>query len=343
MADSQQSTTMPGLPQTTVFSRRSFLKLCGATSLAAALPVGAAATLGKLSRPVRLGMIADLHCDLMPDGEQRLDDFLKSMSRRKPDALMQLGDFAYPSEKNRAVSEAFSDAHETALHAIGNHDLDSGHTKQDCINRWRMKGRYYAQDVAGLRVVVLDGNDRGSPTHQGGYPSFVGKEQLEWLEQELATKPGPFVIGSHQPLAGAWAVDNAEEIQALLARFADKVLLCVNGHSHIDQLLRAGRVLHLHVNSASYFWVGGAFKHASYAPQVHADWPWISHTCPYRNPLFTMLTFEPGNGVIRVGGSESEWVGESPAELGVDSHPDLVDGEQIAPRIRERRIARWPA
>lgn len=299
--------------------------------------------MGNLDRPVRIGMIADLHHDLMHDSEQRLNAFLESMSRHKPDALMQLGDFAYPSEKNRRVSEAFTNAHETALHVIGNHDLDDGHPKQDCLERWGMKGRYYAQDVGGLRVLVLDGNDRGSPTHKGGYPSFVGGEQVEWLGQELSARPGPFVIVSHQPLAGAASVDNATELQAVLAPFADKVLLCVNGHTHIDQLLRVGRVLHLHVNSASYFWVGSAFKHESYAPGIHARFPWISHTCPYRDSLFTMLTFEPGEGVIRVEGCESEWVGQSPAELGVDSHPDLVDGEQIAPRIRGRRIARWPA
>ncbi|MCP5523466.1 MAG: metallophosphoesterase [Verrucomicrobiales bacterium] len=341
MADPQYSRRLSGFPPATLVSRRAFIRLCGAAGLGIALPHGAAAALGKLERPVRVGMIADLHHDLMPDGEHRLNAFLESMSLRKPDALIQLGDFAYPNEANRRVSEAFSKAHPTALHVIGNHDLDSGHSKENCIERWGMKGRYYARDVGGLRVLVLDGNDRGSPTHKGGYPSFVGPEQLEWLRQELAAGEGPFVIVSHQPLAGAWSVDNAVDIQALLAPFAEKILLCVNGHSHIDQLLRAGRILHLHVNSASYFWVGAAFKHESYSPEIHTRFPWISHTCPYRDSLFTMLTFEPGNGVIRVAGCESKWVGDSPAELGVDSHPELVDGEQIAPRIRGRRIARW--
>lgn len=325
----------------TPVSRRAFLHVVGVTTLTTALPAAPAAPVGLPGRPVRIGLIADLHHDLMHDGERRLSAFLEAMATRKPDALIQLGDFAYPGSKNRRISEAFSRAHQTALHVIGNHDLDSGHTKQECIDAWGMKGRHYVHDVAGLRILVLDGNDRGSPAHKGGYPSYVGPEQVEWLGQELAAHPGPFVIVSHQPLAGPSSVDNAEEIQALLGASSGKVLLCVNGHSHIDHVMRVGRILHLHVNSASYQWVGAAYQHRSYSEEIHARFPWISHTCPYRDPLFTMLSFEPGNAVIRVEGCESEWVGKSPAELGADLHPELVDGEQIAPRIRARRIARW--
>lgn len=328
------------MPPEAALPRRTFLKVLGATSLVACLPEAASAA-ARLSRPVRIGMIADLHHDLMHDGERRLNAFLEAMETHQPDALMQLGDFAYPSDKNRPVSDAFGRANRTALHVIGNHDLDNGHTKQDCIGVWGMKGRHYAHDVGGLRVLVLDGNDRGSPTHGGGYPSYVGPEQKEWLEHELSAHPGPFVIVSHQAMAGPGSVDNASELQALLAAASDKVLLCVNGHSHIDHVVRVGKVLHLHVNSASYQWVGGAYRHESYSKEIHDRCPWISHTCPYRDPLFTMLTFEPDNTVIRVAGCESGWVGKSPAEIGADVHPELVDGEQIVPRIRPRRLVRW--
>ena len=32
---------------------------------------------------------------------------------------------------------------------------------------------------------MLDGNDRGSPRHRGGYPIYVGPEQVTWLKEEL--------------------------------------------------------------------------------------------------------------------------------------------------------------
>ncbi len=114
--------------------------------------------------------------------------------------------------------------------------------------------------------------------------------------------------------------------------------MCINGHDHIDLLQRVGGVCYLHVNSASYQWVGGDHKHESYSKEIHADHPWIGHTCPYRDSVFAGLTFDPETGTIAIEGQASTWVGPSPAELGVDAHDTLVNGEEIAPRIRSRHI-----
>ncbi|MEC7628098.1 MAG: alkaline phosphatase, partial [Verrucomicrobiota bacterium] len=64
------------------------------------------AALSKLKSPIKLGLIADLHQDVMHDGPTRLKAFLDAMTVEKPDALLQLGDFAYPSKKNTVVTEA---------------------------------------------------------------------------------------------------------------------------------------------------------------------------------------------------------------------------------------------
>lgn len=319
-------------------SRRRFL---GATVVAWAtftLPGAARAAIRRLSRPVRLGVIADLHQDIMHDGPARMDTFVKAMAVRQPDALLQLGDFAYPNPKNRRVIDTFNQAHEMALHVIGNHDLDAGHTKAQCCEIWGMPGRYYARDVAGLRLLVLDGNDRGSPTHRGGYPSYVGEEQRQWLRAQLAESASPVIVASHQPLAGSGAVDNAAALQTILGEAAGKVVLAINGHSHLDALHQIGGVTYLHVNSASYYWVGSDYKHQSYSEAVHATHPWISHTCPYRDALFALLTIDPQAGTIRVEGRTGGWVGKSPAELGVHLKDQMRKGEQVAPRIRDRKF-----
>ena len=52
----------------------------------------------KLEAPVKIGMIADLHQDVMHDGERRLESFVQAMKNEKPDAVIQLGDFAYPNK-----------------------------------------------------------------------------------------------------------------------------------------------------------------------------------------------------------------------------------------------------
>ena len=129
-------------------------------------------------------------------------------------------------------------------------------------------------------------------------------------------------------------------IQETLNQFADRVILAVNGHTHIDHLVRAGRVTHFHCNSASYYWVGGGHKHESYPSEVHQQHEYIQYTCPYRDSLFSLLTFEPESGTVHIEGRESAWVGKSPFELGRDPYPELIDGEQLAPRIRSRRLAK---
>ena len=317
-------------------SRRNFLQTAS-TAVAFALSESAVARLRRLSAPVRIGIIADLHHDVMHDGEKRLDTFLSAMEHRRPGAIMQLGDFAVPSKKNRSLIEQFNNAHSRPLHVLGNHDRDDGYSLQQVLDVWGMEAPYYSVDVDGLHLIVLNGNELPED-HPGGYPAHIGQEQIEWLRDELTTSEGPVVIFCHQPLAGAWSIENAVQLQQVLDSASDRVLLALNGHSHIDDLVRAGEIGYLHVNSASYVWVGKAYRHASYPPEVLAAHPRLVGTCPYRDALFTTLTFDPATGVIWVEGCESQWVGKSPAELGRDKHPDLIDGEQIVPLIRARRI-----
>ena len=323
-----------------VLSRREFMNRAAAASVTFALPAASLAAVRTLVKPVEIGLIADLHYDIMHDGDARLGAFVQAMSARTPDAIVQLGDFAYPSAKNSSCIDRFNAAHAKSLHVIGNHDTDAGFTKSDCIEQWGMPGRYYACDIGGLHLLVLDGNDPGSPTHKGGYATFVGEEQVEWLKTQLAALDGPIIVASHQPLAGAYAVDNAELLQSILGEAADKVVLAINGHSHIDEVVRVQHVTYVHVNSASYKWVGGDYRHQSYAEEIHAAHPTISYTCPYRDALFAVLTVDPRTHTIRIQGRSSSWVGKSPAELGLDMHPNLISGEQIAPRIRDREIIR---
>jgi predicted phosphodiesterase len=321
-------------------SRRHFLRTAGVGSLFLAVPEITFAALKTIRQPVKLGLITDLHQDIMHDGLERMQTFVEEMAIERPDALIQLGDFAYPNEKNKAVIDLFNNAHPETLHVIGNHDTDAGHTKDQCLKIWGMPARYYSKEIAGIKLIVLDGNETGSPTHKGGYVSYIGPEQGEWLKAELENAENPVIIISHQPLAGVYAVDNASEIQNTLGQFADKILLAINGHSHIDDLLRIQRVTYMHLNSASYQWVGGDYKHQSYSEQIHEDHPWISYTCPYQHSLFATLTVEPESQTIRIDGRHSQWVGPSPADLGAGIYDELIVGEEVAPQIRDRRIER---
>ena len=315
-------------------TRRHFIKTATATAVTLTLPPVVAANLGRLNKSISIGLIADLHQDIMHDAPERLSAFLKQMAITKPDALMQLGDFAMPKKEDQSLIDQFNKAHSKTLHVIGNHDTDSGFTKQQVMTSWGMKSRYYSTDVGGLRFIVLDGNDKGSPTHKGGYVSYIGKEQRAWLTQQLKQHSGPIAVVCHQPLAGSGAVNNAEEIQAILAKHEDKVVIAFNGHTHIDSLVQVGKIPYLHINSASYLWVGGKYKHESYSKEIHAKHHHIQHTCPYRDPLFTTMTFDPKAGTITIKGKATAWVGKSPEELDIKSKASPA----VTPQIRARNI-----
>ena len=320
-------------------SRRYFLQTANVAAVSIALSNTALSSVRKISQPIRLGMITDLHQDIMHDGPQRLGAFLAAMKAEPPDAIIQLGDFAVPAKKNQSLIDTFNASHPQAMHVLGNHDADGGYTYGQTMTAWGMQERYYFRDIGGVRVIVLDGNEK-PPNHQSGYPSYIGPEQIQWLRETLDSHDGPIIVISHQPLAGPWAIDNAKEVQGVVSTAADRVLLAVNGHTHIDELLRVGGVGYLHLNSASYVWVGNSFRHESYTPEIHTAHPRLAGACPYRESLFTTLTIDPVSGGIDVQGRVSQWVGASPAELGRDKHPDLIDGEQIVPAIRTREIKR---
>ncbi|MCX2452080.1 metallophosphoesterase [Pedobacter sp. PLR] len=321
-------------------NRRKFIGGLLATGIILQIPKSAMAMFPSKAKLIKAGLITDLHQDLIHNGNERLQDFLSHMKKTDPDFIMQLGDFAYPNDKNKALIDQFNQAHPVALHVIGNHDTDSGHTKEQCLRYWKMPARYYTKEINGVCFIILDGNDKGSPTHKGGYPSYINDEQKTWLQQQLKEINKPIVIVSHQPLAGALAVDNAAEIQDILSSAADKILLAINGHTHIDCQLFIKNINYVHINSASYFWVGSEYKHNSYPEEIHKSHAWISSTCPYEDALFTTLTINPAAGVIHIEGRKSKWVGQSPAELNYTDRTGLTAGKEIVPSISKRKITK---
>ena len=271
---------------------------------------------------IKLGVIADLHGGLAVDADSRLDAFIATMKKESCDALVQMGDFAYPNKAHQAFADKFNSAHDQTIHVIGNHEFDYGLKRSDCYRAWGIKSSYYRKDIGSVRILVLDGNDKGSPTHRGGYPSYVGKPQLKWLEQELNDSKKPILILSHQPLAGVSAVNNAKDIQKLLARFKSKILLCLNGHSHVDSLVQVDGVSYLHINSASYYWVGGKTRMAYYT-----------------DPLYTTLSIDPESATITATPVKSTWKGKSPADIGYFERKNAPPRSIVTPQIRPHHVS----
>ena len=307
-----------------MLNRRTALKTLGAISASSAIPSLALAQKKEapLTGPLRFGLIADLHGGLAQDAESRLDSFLSAMSEEACDGLIQLGDFAFPNDKHQVYADKFNAAHDQTIHVIGNHEFDYGLTRDDCYRAWGIDTSYYRRDVGGLRILVLDGNDQGSPTHGGGYPSYIGSKQQAWLAEELEKTDRPTLILSHQPLAGKSCINNAEDIQSLLAKHASKIVACLNGHSHVDSLVQIAGIPYLHINSASYYWVGGKERMAYYA-----------------DPLFTTLTINSETATLELSAKSSRWKEKSPKQIGYFERENPPPESIVTPRIRPHHVS----
>ncbi len=141
---------------------------------------------------------------------------------------------------------------------VGNHDLDQqGRTDQASTETFsrHFGPRYYSFDRGSVHYIVLD----DVFWHGAGYLGYVGRDQLRWLEADLArVEPGRTVIvalhiptlpsrhlryGQQQPSTGI-SVTNREALYRLLEPFNAHIL---SGHTHESEHIFEGGV-HEHVN-----------------------------------------------------------------------------------------------
>ena len=52
----------------------------------------------KTKREIKFAAMADMHLDIMHDGEKRLDKFLAAADEEDVDFVIRLGDFAYHND-----------------------------------------------------------------------------------------------------------------------------------------------------------------------------------------------------------------------------------------------------
>lgn len=306
-------------PLTSLTSRRTFLGASAAASLTWAAPgLRDARREAPRDGQIRLGLISDVHQDVMHDGEERLQAFVSAMEDSKVQGIVNLGDFCVPHDRNRRFMEIWNAFSGSSWHVIGNHDTDGGYRREQTVEYYGMPARYYSQDHQGLHLVVLDGND---PDGKPGYPCHVNDQQLEWLEKDLANTKLPTLIMIHQPIdAYDKHVRGAAKVRSVLAnanRDASfpKVIGVFSGHAHLDYVLESDGIPHFQINSASYVWVDK--KHLNYPEDIQAKHPWVAATCPYKDPLWAVVTLDTVAGEIRLEGRTSTWVGPDPWEVGL--------------------------
>jgi 3',5'-cyclic-AMP phosphodiesterase len=291
---------------------------------------------------IKIGLCTDVHIATMHDSEYRITNFIDSMKIAKPDFIIELGDFETPDIKYANALGIWNSFPGDKYHVIGNHEMDGGYNLQQALQNLKMRSPYYSFNKNGFHFIVLNGNDRKEPGGKG-YNRYIGKEQADWLINDLAETGYPVVVFSHQPLAfykgpdEEYQVENYLQIQKIMeehnkANPSKKVIASFNGHTHTDSAEKINGIWYISITSMAYHWLGDKYTHIRYSDEVDKGFRWIKYTAPFRDPLFTVVEIS-SDEYIKIKGKKTVWVGPSPFDLGYPAEYKKYMRPAISERI----------
>lgn len=303
---------------------------------------------------IRFAAMADMHLDIMHDGMRRMKAFLKAAEEADVDFLIQLGDLSYPKDTSvslcapekmpvniklamstptpidkDAIIDLYNSFPKPKYHLLGNHECDFC-SKADAVERYGMENSYYAFHRKGWHFIVLDGNSYRDENgklmdyHFGKYFEttdlpYMSEPQLLWLEKELEQGEEPVVMFCHQPInLCKRGLKNGERLQAIIQKSREKgrkIRLCMNGHTHVDELLEEDGILYYTVNSIAAYWAGDKYATLRYSKRTDERFPSLRYVVPYQKPVFAIV--ELSEEGIKVEGVKGRFVPPCAKSVGV--------------------------
>lgn len=291
---------------------------------------------------LRLGICADLHQDIIPDGPQRLQTFITAMNKDQPDFIIQMGDLCVPKPSNQTIIDIWNQFKGPKYHVIGNHDTDGGYSHDQVVSFWNAKGKYYSFDTCGYHFIVLNANEEKEIPKYQGSPSIISNDQKKWLEQDIASTNLPVIVFCHQGLdndtgGGVYQGNLVRVIfdRANVKAGYKKVQMVLSGHHHQDYYNVINGVHYIQINSMSYQYMGPEYAHAHYDEATERANPSIKYTAPYKDPIWASLTIY-SNGTAKITGRKSVFLRPAPQEM---KRPEFHSGYPDVPYISDRTIS----
>ena len=282
----------------------------------------------KAASILKFGIVSDVHKDLMPDADERLQKFIDEAKARKVDFIIQMGDFCMAETENLGFMNIWKEFKGPRYHILGNHDMDK-HSKQEMLDFWQMPKTYYSYDFAGIHFIVLDANflykdgafidyEKANFYVEDKYRTYIDDEQITWFKSDLAETKLPTIVFSHQSLWHyQWGVKNRLVLQKILEDHKEKVICCFNGHNHIDFHHQQNGIHYIEVNSMSYKWMSDKYTTKDrYPAAFYEQYKWLPNIAPYQDSLYAFASIYP-EGTLAIEGVRSEWMSPSPYDLGM--------------------------
>lgn len=328
--------------------RRKFINQVGMGTLATLIPstllsFNPSVLSDKKAKALNFGIVADVHKDLMPDADERLETFVNQAQKREVDFIIQMGDFCFGEKKNNGFLSIWESYKGPKYHILGNHDMDKN-SKGEMLDFWGMPKTYYSYDFGDYHFIVLDANFLYQDKKYIDYKdanfyvdssirTFINDEQIEWFEADLNATKLPTIVFSHQNL---WrSVNNRLVLQKIIENQKEKVICCLSGHSHLDFHYQKNEINYIGINSMSYQWMPDKYTSTKrFSKELYNQYGNLHHIAGYQDPLYAFATLNP-EGTMVIEGVKSKWMTPSPYDLGM---PPKKDGTSNSPQISDYNI-----
>lgn len=289
-------------------------------------------------------VFSDLHHnrDLFLSGTaEDVRAFQRRAVEQECDFIIHCGDFSFGDPTDLPLIREYNAFSVPSYHTLGNHDADRTPFPQ-MLEHLGLENNYYYFDVKGYRIIVLDAcyhfdgeqyyhftseNDPAPKPQEPFESEIVPPEELVWLEETIALAEGPCIVLSHHSFEREYGgVKNYDSVRKIIneanRRKPHSVLLCLNGHYHIDHLRLLDNVLYFDVNSVKYYWVGGK-GHDFYPEELCRGFSRQRHTLTYNDPLCAVVTIEGTH--IKIEGAESSLLlGVTKEMTGLPNLDDMI-------------------
>ena len=277
-------------------SRRGFLKTAAVGGVAMlGWPqrlVWSAETPNDPAQRIKIVYYTDIHTRVEWDTPEALRLASDAMNQHHADVILCGGDMITDGYNGTSASvaprwEAYLAMHRRlvpAPHAIvGNHDLvgvepedgsaPADDPRADVRRHLGLEQTYRSFDVAGYHVVLLDTVQ--VTRDELKYRGFVDEEQMAWLKSDLAAvaPKTPIILMSHMPLltsffqrtdgvtapvpANRGVVNNREVLEVFSGH---NLLLVLQGHLHVNEMLRWGDTTFITGGAVCGKWWRGAWQ-----------------------------------------------------------------------------------
>ncbi len=271
------------------FSRRNFLRIAGCGAAASLLPVTGFGSSSKVKPDFRVAFLTDTHVD---HRHNSAEGFLKCLNhainpQSPADFIITGGDLVYDvlekgiedaDSQHKIFFDVLNEIKIPVCHTLGNHECfgvyeDSGvkvdhplYGKKYYLDKFGLEKTYYSFDYQNWHFVILDSIGIDGRNYKG----WIDKEQLEWLDVDLATANKPTVISMHIPLFtnfNEWrsgiekadhpkaVVGNCHEVVKVLEKYPVKLVL--GGHLHINETYSFRGIEFANIGAVSGAWWKG--------------------------------------------------------------------------------------